>query len=168
MPAIDSRCARRSSKSGTERSSARVYGMPGRAEDLGHRARLDDARGVHHGDALARLRDDREVVRDEHDRHPGLAAQAREQVQDLILDGHVERRRRLVAEQQLRLARERDRDHDALAQAARELVRVGAVAPLGVGDADQPQQLERALARAARRSVRAARADPPRSARRPA
>ena len=29
MPAIDSRCARRSSKSGTERSSARVYGCRG-------------------------------------------------------------------------------------------------------------------------------------------
>ena len=76
---------------------------------------------------------------------PVSAAQPREQVQDLILDRHVERGRRLVAEQQLRLGGERDCDHDALAQAARELVRVGPVAALGVGDADQANQLERAL-----------------------
>ncbi len=147
MPAIDSRCARRSSKSGTERSSARVYGMARRAEDLGHRPRLDDPRGVHHGHALARLRDDREVVRDEHDRHARLAAQAREQVQDLILDRHVERGRRLVAEQQLRLAGERDRDHDALPQAARELVRVGR-GSAARGRGRRPAAAARARARA--------------------
>ena len=44
--------------------------MAGRAEHLGDRARLDDARGVHHRDALAGLRDHREVVGDEHLREP--------------------------------------------------------------------------------------------------
>ena len=47
-----------------------------------------------------------------------------QQVEDLRLDRHVERRRRLVGDQELRLARERHRDHRALAHAARELVRV--------------------------------------------
>ena len=79
---------------------------------------------------------------------PSSLAQRCEQLQDLVLDRDVERRRRLVAEDQLRLARERDRDHHALAHAARELVRVGVGAPLRIGDADQAHQLERALARA--------------------
>ena len=46
--------------------------------------------------------------------------------QDLRLDRHVERGRRLVGDQQARRARQRHRDHHALAHAAGELVRVGA------------------------------------------
>ena len=38
--------------------------------------------------------------------------------------GHVERRGRLVGDQQVRLAGQRDRDHDPLPHAARQLVRV--------------------------------------------
>ena len=37
-----------------------------------------------------------------------------------------------------------DRDHHALAHAAGELVRILLEPPLGIGDADQPQQLDRA------------------------
>ena len=44
--------------------------------------------------------------------------------QDLRLDDHVERRRRLVGDEQLRPQHERERDHDPLPHAARELVRV--------------------------------------------
>jgi hypothetical protein len=46
-----------------------------------------------------------------------------------------------------RVAGQRHRDHDALAHAARELVRVLVDALLGRGDADQPQHLDRADAR---------------------
>ena len=53
-----------------------------------------------------------------------LGDERAQQVEDLRLDRHVERRRRLVGDQELRLARERHRDHRALAHAARELVRV--------------------------------------------
>ena len=53
-----------------------------------------------------------------------------EQLEDLGLDRDVERGRRLVGDQQLRLARERHRDHHALAHAARQLVRVLLGAPL--------------------------------------
>ena len=47
-----------------------------------------------------------------------------EQAQHLRLHHHVERGRRLVGDQQPRLARERERDQHALALAAGELVRV--------------------------------------------
>ena len=60
---------------------------------------------------------------------------ALEQLEHLNLDRHVERGRRLVAEDQLRLAGQGDRDHDPLAHAAGELVRVGARAARRVGDA---------------------------------
>ena len=76
-----------------------------------------------------------------------LALQALQQREDLRLHGHVERRRRLVGDQQLRLVGERHRDHRALAHAAGELVRVLVDAPAGIGDPDEAQQLDRALAR---------------------
>ena len=93
-------------------------------EQLATGAGLDDAAGIHHRHAIAGLRDDAEIVGDEDHAHAELRAQAQEQLQDLVLDGDVERGRRLVGEQQLGLARQRDRDHHALAHAAGELVRI--------------------------------------------
>ena len=62
---------------------------------------------------------------------PSLCLQLAHQIEDLRLDRDVERGRRLVGDQQLRVAGERHRDHHALAHAARELVRVlaGRAAP---------------------------------------
>ncbi len=51
---------------------------------------------------------------------PGRVAEVLQQIQDLRLDGNVERGGRLVADQQRGLGRERPRDRDALALAARE------------------------------------------------
>ena len=53
-----------------------------------------------------------------------LLLQVAQQVDDLRLDRHVERRDRLVGDDELRVDGERARDADALALAARELVRV--------------------------------------------
>ena len=69
------------------------------------------------------------------------------QLEDLRLDRHVERGRRLVGDQQLGVVDQRHRDHHALAHAARELVRVGVDAPARLGDADEPEHLDRAVAR---------------------
>ena len=70
--------------------------------------------------------DHRQVVRDEQVGEAELLLQVLEQVDHLRLDRHVERRHRLVADDQLRLDRERARDADALALAAGELVRIAA------------------------------------------
>ena len=76
-------------------------------------------------DALvAGLGHDREVVADEDERQVELLAQARDEVEDLGLDHDVERRGRLVTDDQLGIARERHGDHRPLAHAARHLVRV--------------------------------------------
>ena len=86
---------------------------------------LDDLAGVHDRHPVAHLGDDAEVVGDEDDRGAGLVAQVAHQVEDLGLDRHVERGRRLVGDEQLGLAGERHRDHHPLRHAARHLVRVG-------------------------------------------
>ena len=117
--------------------------MPRTGEELAHGRVLDDVAGVHDGDRVAVLRHDAEVVRDEDHRHAELVLELGEQREDLILDRDVERGRRLVGEQQPRPARDRDRDHHALAHAAGELVRVRAEARLRRGDADVVEQLGR-------------------------
>ena len=73
---------------------------------------------------------------------PSSSRSSQEELQDLVLDGHVERRRRLVGQQQLRLAGERDGDHRALAHAAGELVRIVREPRAAAGNADQVQQLD--------------------------
>ena len=67
---------------------------------------------------------------------PSSSRRSQEQLQDLVLDGDVERGRRLVGEQQLRDAGERDGDHRPLAHAAGELVRIVLEPPRGGRDAD--------------------------------
>ncbi len=101
---------------------------------------------VHHDDALRGLGDDREIVRDQHQRHAALPLQPQQQVEDLRLDGHVERGRRLVGDQQARIAGDRHRDHHALRHAAGQLVRKRVEARCGIGNLDLLQQLERARA----------------------
>src|SRR5438270_840453 len=93
-------------------------------EDVGGRSRLDDLAGVHHDQALAHAGDHAEVVRDQDRRGAELTVHVTEKVEDLRLDGHVERGRRLVGDQHLRRRRQPHRDHDSLAHAAGELVRV--------------------------------------------
>ena len=56
------------------------------------------------------------------------------------MDGDVERSRRLVGDEQARRAGKRDRDRNALAHAARHLVRILARAPLGLGDAELAEE----------------------------
>ena len=122
-------------------------GVARRREDPGHRSGLDDATGIHDRNVVRRLRHHAEVMRDEDHGRAHLAAQPADQVQDLRLDGHVERRGRLVGDQELRFAGERHGDHHALAHAAGELVRIAPRPGRRFGDADQAQQLGRPRAR---------------------
>src|ERR1700730_1701697 len=85
--------------------------------DLGH---LDDLAEVHHSDAIADVLHHGEVVGDEDIREPEFALQVLEQVDDLRLDGDVERRHRLITDDELRVQRKRSSDADALPLASRE------------------------------------------------
>ena len=106
---------------------------------------LDHAPRVEDRDTVGDRREDAQVVRDQHDRELVLATEPVEQAQDPGLHGDVERRRRLVGDQQSRPAGEGDRDRDPLAHAARELVREPPQRGTRVGDAHVVQQLDRAI-----------------------
>ena len=80
--------------------------------------------GIHHGDPIGRFRDHAHIMRDQHDPGAVLAAQAAEQRSNLRLDGNIQRRRRLIRDDQARFRRQRQCDDHALAHAARELVRI--------------------------------------------
>src|SRR3989442_10056208 len=93
-------------------------------EDVLHRGTLHRAPGIHDDHVVARLRDHTQVVGDQDDRHVELVLQLAREVQDLRLDGDVQRGGGLVRDQDGRVARQRHGDHDALAHAAGELVGV--------------------------------------------
>ena len=145
-----------SSRSTIASSRPSVYGWWGSASTPLGRPGLDEATGVHHRELLAELPDDREVVAHEDERELQPRAHLVDQVEHLRLHGHVERRRRLVAEQHGGLGRERHRDHDALAHAAGELMRVRARAAAGSGMPTSPSSsTARARARGARHAEHA-------------
>jgi hypothetical protein len=69
-------------------------------------------------------------------------------IQDLRLHGDVERRGRLVGDQQFGLVGQRHGDHHALPLPARQLVRIGLEPLSGIADADLVEQFQRPCARA--------------------
>ena len=73
-----------------------------------------------------------------------LALQLLEQIQDLRLDGHIERRDRLVGDDEIRVRGERAGDADALLLSAGELVRIPVDEPLA--ESDGFHQLANAIA----------------------
>ena len=87
------------------------------------------------------------VVGDEEDGHLETVAELVDEVEDLGLDRHVERGRGLVGDEQLGLAGQGDGDHDALAQAAGELMRVRGEALRRPGHPDELQYLDRPVGR---------------------
>src|SRR5262245_3118318 len=117
------------------------------AEDLPHRSSLDDPPCVHDRNAVRRFRDHREVVCDEQQRQVKCFLHFAQQVEDLRLNGDVERRRRFVGDHQRRPARQRNRNHDPLAHTAGQLVRVISDTRGGVWNAHRLHQLDRLVAR---------------------
>ena len=93
-------------------------------EELVRFGQLDHLAQVHHRDPVAEVVDDAQIVGDEEVGELELLAQVFEQVDDLGLDGHVQRRHRLVADDELRVQAQRPGDPHPLALAAAHLVRV--------------------------------------------
>ncbi len=121
--------------------------MAGVAEEVLERAALDDTAVIHHDDLFGDIGNDAEIVRDDEDRHVEFALQVAHQLEDLRLDGDVERRGRLVGDEQRRLADQRHGDHRALTQAARQLEGIGTQRLGRMRKADQPQHFGGEVAR---------------------
>ncbi len=90
-------------------------------EHVDHATFLDHASRIEHRDAIADLLDHFHLVRDQHDRQAELAVDALQQVEDRTRGFGIERGRRFIRQQYLRLARQRASDADALLLAAADL-----------------------------------------------
>ena len=121
-----------------------------REERLGRR-HFDEPAAIHHGHAIADLAHQPQIVRDEEIGQAEALLQIEQQIDDLRLHRHVERRHRLVAHDERRLERERARHADALALAAAEFVRILARRR---PDRGRPARTAAARAPAARRACR--------------
>ena len=118
-------------------------------ENLQGGAAFDNPPGVHHGDAVAHLGHDAEVMGDEDQRHIGLPLQVFEQAEILGLDGHIERGRGLVGQQQAWLTGDGDGPGHPLAHATAHLMRKGRHTLLWRTNAYLLQQLDDAPLQAA-------------------
>ena len=121
--------------------------MAALVEDLVGSAELHRAAGVHDHDLVRNVGHHAKVVRDHDDGVAILLLHLLHELDDLRLDRHVERRGRLVGNEDVGVAGERHGDHHALAHTARELVRILVYALLGLGNAHGVQQLHSALQR---------------------
>ena len=144
-PGIDGSLPRRGLRCGNERNRPGRVGMQRPDQRVVDGGILDHLARIHRDHARAGLGDDAEIVGDQHQRRLRCLAEVAQQFQDLRLHGDVERRGRLVGDQQLRPADQGSRDHHALAHAAGKLMRIVVDAALRRGDADPPQHVERAL-----------------------
>ena len=78
--------------------------MRGPHQRVVDRGILDHLAGIHRDHPRAGLRDDAEVVRDQHQRRVRGLAEVAQEFEDLRLHGDVERSGRLVRDQELRPA----------------------------------------------------------------
>ena len=150
-PGIDSRRSLSRSRPGSDSSRPHGVGMLRPLEDLGREPCSTIRPAYITIDVVAELGDDAEIVRDQDHGGAELGSQARDQLEDLRLDGDVERRRRLVGDQQLRVVDQRHRDHHALAHAAGQLVRIARASRSGVAGCRPPSASRRRGARPRRR-----------------
>ena len=91
--------------------------------------------GVHDANLIRQTGNHGKVMGNPDQRGAGAFAELLGLVDDLRLDGHVERGRRLICDEQVRLACETDGDHYPLRHPAGHLVRVRLGPLLGIGDA---------------------------------
>ena len=100
------------------------------------RPAFDDLAVVHHANPVGKLAHDAEIVGDEQHRHAEPRLRVLQQLENLRLHSDVERRGRLVGNQQIGFVGQRHGNHDALALATGKLMRVTPEAAFRIGNAD--------------------------------
>ena len=93
-------------------------------DDRRGRPGLDQLARVHDGEPIGQRSEQREVVADVEAADSGVGDELAKELGDPGLGRHVEAGRRLVEDQDVRVARERDRKSDSLLLAAAELERI--------------------------------------------
>ena len=129
----DRELSRCDASDGAAATSFLVYGCCGSLQNLQCRTGFDDLAAIHHHKVLGALGGQAQIVGDEQNRGAEFLGQTVEVVEDLTLHRDVERRGRLVRDQELRTAGQSDGDERALAHTAGELVRVLLQPLVGIG-----------------------------------
>ena len=127
--------------------------MRRRGEDGPRCSGFHHASLFHHDNPVAIGRGEAEIVGDQDRRHAALAGQFHDQLHHRLLGGDVETGGRLVGDQELRAAGERQCDDDALAHASGKLERIGVVALARPRDPNLIEQLDRLFGDLRRRSL---------------
>ena len=118
--------------------------MSGGVEERVHVRLLDNLTGVEHGDLFAGFRDDAEVMRNHDDRGIVALTQIVHQIENLRLNGHVQRGGGLIAEQYFRIARQRNGNDHPLPHAAGKLGRpcvIKILKPIRIKKLSQPPDM---------------------------
>ena len=126
-----------------EASNPFVYGCSGRLNNSATAACSTIFPAYMYRDTLRMLGNHAEVVSDHDDAHAEALLEIGNEREHLGLDGHVERRGRLIRDQEFRFAGQRHGDDRALAHATGQTVRILVDAPARIGNADQVEQLDR-------------------------
>src|SRR5712691_82977 len=113
--------------------------MRRRAKEFFASSKLNQASGVHHGDAVRNLGDYCEVMRDEKHGESKLFTKSRKKIEDLRLDSYIEGSCGLIGDQQLWPIDDGHRNHDALPHSAGKLVGIVTRAVRGIGYRDIAQ-----------------------------
>ena len=111
---------------------------------VGPRA-LHDPACIHDHDPIAKAGDNAKIMADQYHRHPQLTLHLLNQLQNLRLNGHVQRRGRFVGNKKVRLGDEGHCDHDPLPHASGEFVRVHFQAMFRLGNTGFIQHGQRAI-----------------------
>ena len=125
------------------RDEAAGIGVIGAAQHLFGAAKLHQIAAIHHRHLVGNVGDHAHVVGHQHAAHLTLFAEGADELEDLILDGDVERRGRLVGDDEFRIAGEGDGNDHPLAHAAGELVRILLDAQLRARDPHRLHQIQR-------------------------
>jgi hypothetical protein len=121
-------------------------GMTRLGEQLPRRRALDQASGIEHRHLVAEVGGKTQIMRDEHQGRAGARLQLGDQPNDTRLDRDVERGRRLVGDNEPRIAGEGHGDEYTLAHATRELMGIFAQDVGTLAQMDRIEQRQRPFA----------------------
>ena len=80
--------------------------------------------GIHNNHVICHLCNDAQVMRDQHDGHIHFLFQLAHLIQNLCLNRYIQRSRRLICDQQLRITYQSHCNHDTLTHTTGKLVRI--------------------------------------------
>jgi hypothetical protein len=108
-----------------------------------HGSRFYNSARIHDGDTVCKLGDDPHIMSDKEHSHIKLVTKLAQEPQNLKLNRHVERRRRLVGNEHLRPAGKRNGNHHTLPHPAGKLVWEGRKLQRRIGDTNEFKELPR-------------------------